>query len=111
MANARFEIKTGKDNQFYFNLVAANNESILRSEGYTAKASCTNGIESVKTNASNDERYERKSSKDGQPYFVLVAANKEPIGTSEMYSSEQARDNGIAAVKSAAPGAAIEDKT
>ena len=39
MASSRFEIKTGKDDQFYFNLIAANNEPILRSEGYKAKAS------------------------------------------------------------------------
>ena len=110
MASARFEIKTGKDNQFYFNLIAANNEPILRSEGYTAKASCTNGIESVKTNAATDERYQRKTAKDGQFYFNLVAANGEVIGTSEMYKSEQSRDGGIGAVKGAAPGATVDDK-
>ena len=110
MASARFEIKTGKDGQFYFNLVAANNEPILRSEGYTAKASCTNGIESVKTNAGTDERYQSKTAKDGQFFFNLVASNGEVIGTSEMYKSEQSRDGGIDAVKGAAPGATVDDK-
>lgn len=110
MADARFEIKTGKDSQFYFNLIAANNEPILRSEGYKAKASCTNGIESVKTNAGTDERYQRKTSTDGQFYFTLVAANGEVIGTSERYKTEQSRDGGIDAVKRAAPDAVIDDK-
>ena len=110
MASARFEIKTGKDNQFYFNLIAANNEPILRSEGYSAKASCTNGIESVKANAATDERYQRKTAKDGQFYFNLAATNGEVIGTSEMYTSEQSRDGGIEAVKREAPGATVEDK-
>ena len=110
MANVRFEIKEGKDNQFYFSLIAANNEPILRSEGYTAKASCANGIESVKINAENDEMYQRKTAKNGQFYFNLVAANGEIIGTSEMYTTEQARDKGIDAVKRAAPDAPAEDK-
>ena len=110
MASSRFEIKTGKDNQFYFNLIAANNEPILRSEGYTTKAACLNGVESVKTNAPTDERYDRKKSKDDQFYFNLTAANHEIIGVSEMYTTEQARDNGIDAVKRGAAGAAVEDK-
>lgn len=34
-----------------FNLVASNGEIILSSEGYTAKASCKNGIDSIVKNA------------------------------------------------------------
>jgi uncharacterized protein YegP (UPF0339 family) len=111
MAKARFEIFKGKDEQFYFRLVAANNEPILRSEGYTAKAGCKNGIESVKTNAPLDERYQRKTSANGQFYFSLVAGNGEVIGTSETYTTESARDNGIEAVKRAAAVAEIEDES
>ena len=40
-------------------------------------------------------KYVMKQSKTG-PYFVLKAANGEPIGTSEVYSSEAAAKNGIA---------------
>ena len=40
-----------KAGQFRFNLKAANGEIIARSEGYTSKAACVNGIESVKKNA------------------------------------------------------------
>ncbi len=106
-----FQVFIGENDQFYFRLYAANGEIILQSEGYTAKASCENGIESVKENAQIDERYQRKVASDGQYYFKLVAANGEVIGVSEMYTTEQKRDNGIEAVKETALTAPIEDIT
>ncbi|MBO6793329.1 MAG: YegP family protein [Balneolaceae bacterium] len=98
----RLEIRNSEseDQPFYFVLRSQNNgEVILTSEMYTTKSDCENGIESVKNNASDIENYERKTSKNGEPYFVLKAANGEIIGRSEMYSSEVNRDNGIKAVQ------------
>jgi uncharacterized protein len=105
----RFLLRKSGD-QFLFSLLAANGEKILTSERYVAKASASNGIQSVKTNAPVDARYERKSSKANQPYFVLKAGNGEIVGTSEMYTSEAARDNGIASVKANAPTAEVVDQ-
>ncbi|MDJ0592918.1 MAG: YegP family protein [Pleurocapsa sp. MO_226.B13] len=107
----KFEIKKSKDNQFYFNLKAGNGEIILTSEMYKAKASAEKGIASVKTNAPDDGRYDRKTATNGQFYFNLKAANGEVIGTSEMYTTSSARDNGIESVKNNAPEAAIVDLT
>lgn len=84
---------------------------ILGSEMYEAKASATNGIESVRKNAPDDARYERLVGKDGSPYFTLKAANGQVIGQSQMYSSEAARDNGIESVKTNAPTATVVDET
>jgi len=109
MKNPKFQIFVGTNNQFYFRLKAANGEKILGSEGYITKTSCENGISSVKTNAPLDQRYQRKTASNGQFYFTLTAANGETIGTSEMYTSESARNNGIEAVKKTAPGAPVED--
>lgn len=54
-------------------------------------------------------RFERKTAKDGSPYFVLKAANGEIIGKSEMYSSVAAMENGIASVvKNAAEGEIVD---
>ena len=111
MKSPKFVLFPGKDQQFYFRLRATNAEPILASEGYTRKASCTDGIASVKENSPDDDRYERKTSKDDKPYFVLVPSNGEPIGTSETYESTEAMENGIEAVKRDAPGAPIEDLT
>ena len=47
----KFEMYTDKAGEFRFRLKATNGEIIAVSEGYKAKASCENGIESVKKNA------------------------------------------------------------
>ena len=107
----KFVIKTQKDGQFYFNLVAGNGQSILKSEAYTTKPACLNGINSVKTNAADDGKYDRKESSNGKPYFTLKAGNGQVIGMSELYESEESRENGISSVKSNAPEAATEDTT
>ena len=107
----KFELKKSKNDKFFFNLLASNGQVILSSEMYEAKASATNGIESVKKNAPEDARYDRLSAKDGSPYFTLKATNGQVIGQSQMYSSEATRDAGIESVKTNAPGAAVNDLT
>ncbi len=49
----KFEIYTDKAGEFRFRLKATNGQVIAVSEGYKALASCENGIESVKKNASD----------------------------------------------------------
>ncbi len=46
-----FEWYKDKAGKFRFRLKASNGEVIAVSEGYSSKASCVNGIESVKKNA------------------------------------------------------------
>ncbi|WP_170432912.1 YegP family protein [Ruegeria arenilitoris] len=107
----KFEIFEDKAGEFRFRLKAGNGEIILASEGYVQKASAENGIASVKTNAPNDDRYERKETKSGGYMFNLKASNGQVIGTSESYSSASARDNGVESVKRNAPNARVEDLT
>ena len=111
MSDPKFQIYKGNDEQFYFRLRARNGEVILASEGYSSEAGFQNGIESVKKNAVSEERFQRKVSDNDQFYFILVASNGEPIGNSEMYSSEHARESGIEAVNREAPEAIIEIET
>jgi uncharacterized protein YegP (UPF0339 family) len=105
----KFVISIRKNGEYQFNLKAGNGQVILASEGYKTKAACENGIASVKTNASDDQRYDRKTSTNGKAYFNLKAGNGQIIGSSEMYESEAARENGIASVKKNAPDATIEE--
>ena len=107
----KFHLKKSSDGQFRFVLKAGNGETILTSELYRVKPSALNGIESVRKNAPLDDRYERKLDKSGHARFNLKAANHEIIGSSESYSSDAARDAGIASVKANAPVAALEDET
>jgi hypothetical protein len=95
----KYVISPAGSSQFHWALKAGNGETILSSQLYASKEGAEHGIESCRTNSSNDERFSRLQSKDDKPYFVLKAANGEPIGTSQMYSSESARDHGIASCK------------
>ena len=99
------------DSQFHWDLKGANATKILSSQLYAAKAGAETGIRSCRENAVNEARYERLVSKDSRPYFVLKAANGETIGTSQMYSSESARDQGIASCIENGPTGAIHDAT
>ncbi|MBQ2119146.1 MAG: YegP family protein [Clostridia bacterium] len=49
--NPKFEVYADKAGEFRFRLKAKNGEVIATSEGYKSKASCLNGIASVKKNA------------------------------------------------------------
>jgi uncharacterized protein len=106
-----FEIKSTAAGKFHFTLKAGNGEVILSSQQYEAKESAEKGIESVRHNATDDKRFERKTSKAGEPFFVLAAANGQTIGQSEMYSSTAAMENGIASVMKNAPDAKLKDMT
>ncbi len=51
VTNPKFEIYQDKAREYRFRLKASNGEPILASEGYKAKPSCKNGIDSVRRNA------------------------------------------------------------
>ena len=106
----KFVRKTAKNGDFYFNLKAGNGEIILTSEMYKSKASCDNGISSVKENAPKDEKYVKETAANGKHYFNLKAGNGQVIGSSQMYESTSGRDNGIESVKKNAPDAEVVDE-
>lgn len=110
MPTGKFEIKKVK-NGFLFNLLANNGNVILTSEIYNDKKGAKNGIASVQKNAGNDARYEIRESKSKQPFFVLLAANKQVIGKSQMYKSKTGCKSGIASVKNHAAEARVVDLT
>ncbi len=53
--NPKWEIYKDKGNQFRFRLNAANGQTICHSQGYTTKASCKNGIDSIIRSSRNAE--------------------------------------------------------
>ena len=74
-----FELKQkeGSD-QYHFVLKAKNGQVILSSQVYASKSGAMNGIESVRKNASDDSKFERKTAKNGKFFFNLKAANSHP---------------------------------
>ena len=64
----KYEIYLDKAGEYRFRLKASNGQNILASQGYTTKAACKGGIESIKKNASKatveKEEKEEKKVKD-----------------------------------------------
>lgn len=103
----KFEVYVDKAGEHRFRLKAGNGETILTSEGYSAKSGCENGIDSVKRNATNADRFEKITTESGKFRFNLKAGNNQVIGTSQNYDSESGRDNGIDSVGRNAPDADV----
>ena len=107
----KFTLKKTNKGNFVFNLKASNGQTILTSQPYSGKRSALNGIDSARKNSTKKTNFERLTAKNGQPYFVLKAANTQIIGQSEMYSSKASMENGIESVKKNAPKASLDDQT
>lgn len=106
----KIEIFQSENNEkYYFRLKARNGQVILSSQGYASKASAKNGAESVKTNGTNADLFERKEASNGKFHFNLLAKNKQIIGSSQMYASKSGMENGIKSVMENAPQAEIVD--
>ncbi|MFK7828996.1 MAG: YegP family protein [Congregibacter sp.] len=105
----KFELKKGKTGKFSFNLKSGNGQVVFTSQTYDSKRSATAGITSVQKNAGNDARFERKTSKNGQPFFVIKATNGQIIGKSQMYANAVSMEKGIKSVATNAPGAGTND--
>ena len=107
----KFECYKGKAGGYRFRLKASNGQTILSSEGYKTKASCTNGIKSVQKNCADPDRFVKKQTGSGKFRFNLTASNGQVIGTSQNYSSESGCNNGMKSVANSAPGATTDDQT
>tara|TARA_X000001316_G_scaffold12123_2_gene5660 strand:+ start:463 stop:810 length:348 start_codon:yes stop_codon:yes gene_type:complete len=110
--DARFELfQSSNKTAWFFRLKANEWQMILHSEGYTTKAACLNGVESVRKNSQREGAYDKKESTNGKYYFNLLAANHQSIGRSQLYESKQGLKNCIVSVKKNAPVAEIIDLT
>lgn len=119
----KFAVKTVKSG-IKFDLKAGNGEVIATSEVYSSKASCLNGVESVRKNApiaavedqtaegfeqQKNPKFEMYTDKAGEFRFRLKARNGEIIATSESYKAKASCENGIESVRKNAPDAAVEE--
>jgi uncharacterized protein YegP (UPF0339 family) len=105
---AKYEVKATKAG-FNFNLKAPNGKYVLTSETYSEKRAALKGVESVRKNSQDPGAYEIRRSKRNEPYFVLMAKNKEIIGKSEMYKTLKGCRNGIASCQRFGLEARVEE--
>lgn len=105
-----------------FDLKATNGQVIATSEVYESKASCLNGVESVRRNSTlagledqtvegyetiKHPKFEMYVDKAGEYRFRLKARNGEVIAVSEGYVKKASCENGIESVRKNAPDAEI----
>jgi uncharacterized protein YegP (UPF0339 family) len=107
----KFEVYKDKGGEFRFRLKAANGQNILSSEGYKTKASCMNGVESVKKNSQSPDRFAKKTTPSGKFRFNLTSTNGQTVGTSQSYASDSGCRNGMKSVAECAPGANLDDQS
>ena len=108
-----------------FNLKAGNGEIIATSEVYTSKASCQNGIASVKKNSvladiedqtvegfekCKHPKFEVYTDKAGEFRFRLKAKNGEIIATGEGYKAKKSCLNGIESIRRNADSEIFEEE-
>lgn len=104
-----YELKQTKSGKFVFNLKATNHKVILTSETYDSRSAAMNGIKSVQKNGTNKANFEFKTSKAGQPYFLLKAKNQQVIGQSQMYKTPEAAQKGVTSVIANAASETIKE--
>ncbi len=112
MVEAMFLIYKDAGGDFRFHLRAPNNEIIAVSEGYQSRASCLNGIKTVKryctadvedlttdATAISNPKFQVYRDAAGKYRFRLRALNNEIVLTGEAYETKQNCENGIQAIK------------
>ena len=104
-----FEVYKDAREEHRFRLKAPNGQIIATGEGYSTKASCLNGINSVKENCINPERWETYQDSSEEWRFRLKAANGQIIATGEGYSTEAALKNGVESIQKYALSADIKE--
>ena len=101
MKKPKFEMTSGKDGKFSYQLKAANGHTVLTGRGFSSTSAVILAIAAVMRYGLYESRYVRKGTITGQHYFQLRTPSGRILGRSEMYHSYQGRENGINAVRMA----------
>jgi uncharacterized protein YegP (UPF0339 family) len=91
----KFIITKKPNGLYYYTLKADNGQVMLSSEGYSSISGVMNGIQSVKHNATDLLKFEKKKSSNGKFFFILKARNGAIIGCSQLYENENSIDRNI----------------
>ncbi len=105
---ARFEVHRPQGGHWYYQLVVADNQVLLRSEAHKTFASCTRGIESCREHSPYDRFYSRSVEEPGFT-FRLRASNNKTISQGAECSSAEEREKIIGIVKRYASAAQIAE--
>ncbi len=93
----------------FFRFLDEEGKDVLFSQKYASTKSRDNGMESVKINSGNADRY-RRVEENGKFYFILKAANHQEIARSRKYSNELEMEAALILFKNYCDKGAFEHK-
>ena len=96
---ARVEVTAGVTGTYHFNLFAGNGEIVMSSQAYSTEGAAYNGAFAAQDAALVATNFAVKTSTDGRFYFTLNADNGEVVGVSQMYTTKESAQAGIASVQ------------
>lgn len=91
----KYEITKSSSGNYYYVLKAPNSETILVSEQFTSYSAVKSAIQQSMASCNKVDKFRKRESSNGKPYFNLVAANGAILGSSQLYSSNASLENGI----------------
>ena len=104
----QFEIfQSKKDKKHYFRLKNNSGDVVLKSQGYSTKRTCMNGIQSVKKKTQVAERFAPQQTKSGKQWFNVVARNGQVVATSQRWDNARKCKSQITSVKKGAVKAKV----
>ena len=101
---ARVEVTPGASATVHWNLFAGNGQIVLSSEAYSTEASAWNGAFAVQDASAVATNFVVKQGTDGRFYFTLTAENGQVVGVSQMYTTKESAQRGIASVQTVLRG-------
>ncbi len=109
-SNARFIVSQSLVDNFYYELITARGELLLRMNGFPDKAVCLLAVEVVRRFSANSNLYARKAADTLRYYFELRDVQRAVIGVSSLHKSIITRDRAINMVQGMAASALLDDQ-
>lgn len=105
----KFEVfQSTKDKKFFFRLRNNKGDIVMKSQGYSTKRTCMNGIESVRKNSQVAERFDAKVARNGKNFFNIVARNGQVVATSSRWDVKRSCSSNMTSVRKGAVKAKVE---
>ena len=108
---ASFVLKQDLNDEFFFNFLDDNNETVLISGRYPDKASAEAAIKDVQLNSLMSQQLAGGKTADGEMFFVIKGSDGEIVVKSALYTNQMKMDNALHCVKDNACVAETKDLT
>ena len=109
--SASFILKQDLNNEYFFNFLDGEEETVLISGNYPDKTSAEEAIKDVKLNSLMSQQLAGGKTPNGEMFFVIKGSDGHVLVKSALYSSQMKMDNALHCVKDNACVAETKDLT